>query len=374
MSDNHSSISEVLSFLHPLDLVFSVGLVSKSCHRSISNLVKNCGLNSFHEFFTTRRGRSCVRTWIRLAMFEIAREVQNQVSSDNLDATNVRGLKKDLKMIVFYLSHFNDLRQISIVPCCNTPSSGGSSGLYFLEFLFNAIASIVNYFQGNKGNDTITTPTPQSNPQEPARVAPSPEPIVRLIKCVVDGQSGVGKTSFTKCLMKDKIVIPGASTPIVINPDYMQRKYVVHQEDPLKIQLWDTYGQERFRALNSGYYRGASIVFLMFDVTDRKSFLELDQQFCMKFLLEYNYEIVLIGNKTDLVEGGRKQREVTKEEALEFAKNVLDGALYVESTNTNLKVPSILGWYVAINQVAMKKAKPPPVVREATFQEQPKNY
>jgi len=101
-------------------------------------------------------------------------------------------------------------------------------------------------------------------------------------------------------------------------------------------------------------------------LTNRNTFSELKDKSSVKMFLEdeeCQFEIVLVGNKVDVVESGKKKREVTREEALEFANRMLGGALYVESTNTNLKVPSSLGWYVVIHQLVMKKVKPPPVVK-----------
>ena len=43
----------------------------------------------------------------------------------------------------------------------------------------------------------------------------------------------------------------------------------------VKLQLWDTAGQEKFKTITSAYYKGANGIILVFDITDRKSFLDL---------------------------------------------------------------------------------------------------
>ena len=70
----------------------------------------------------------------------------------------------------------------------------------------------------------------------------------------------------------------------------------------VKIQIWDTAGQERYRTLTKAYYKGAAGIILVFDVTDPVSFNNL--QYWLNKIKKHadeNVEIVLIGNKIDLV-------------------------------------------------------------------------
>ena len=84
-------------------------------------------------------------------------------------------------------------------------------------------------------------------------------------------------------------------------------------------QQWDTAGQERFRTITSSYYRGAQGIILVFDCTDMESFNnvkqwlgEIDRYACE------NVNKLLVGNKTDLVQG----RVVDKNVAMEFADSM----------------------------------------------------
>lgn len=85
----------------------------------------------------------------------------------------------------------------------------------------------------------------------------------------------------------------------------------------VRLQIWDTAGQERFRGIASSYYRLCLGVVIVYDVTNRDSFNNLD--FWFDEVLSYadeNVEIVLIGNKSDLV----ARREVTIEEGIDYAR------------------------------------------------------
>ena len=353
---------EVLSFIHPVELLFSIGFVCKSWRKELafpillrSYDLETCDLKSFDVFFITKKGRSFVRLWIRMLMYDIAQQLQIHSNSlENYDTVSqMKGLEGCLENITFYLSHFHDLthpnRHVPIPNYSNnvTHQPSGTSGLYLLEFLIGKIGAVVDYFKRN------STTNSQSTPQEPQTMAPPPSKIIDRIKCIMEGKRSVGKTSFVNCIMLDQVMDP-LVVPVVIGAiDFKQRKYSVENDDAVIVQMFDS---GTLYPISRAYYRGCRVAFLMFDLTDRITFLELKDTTCVKMFLEEQeqFEIVLIGNKVDVVESGEKKREVTKEEALEFANDVLDGALYVESTNANLRVSSILGWYVMIHHLAMK--------------------
>merc|ERR1712151_645979 len=85
----------------------------------------------------------------------------------------------------------------------------------------------------------------------------------------------------------------------------------------IKAQIWDTAGQERYRAITSAYYRGAVGALLVYDISKRVTFEDLE-----RWLLELrdhadpNIVIMLVGNKGDL----RHLRAVGQDEALAFAE------------------------------------------------------
>merc|ERR1712100_823804 len=99
------------------------------------------------------------------------------------------------------------------------------------------------------------------------------------------------------------------------------------QGKQIKLQIWDTAGQESFRSITRSYYRGAAGALLVYDITRRETFahltswLEESRQHASP-----NMTIMLIGNKCD----DEEKRAVTKEEGELFAKQ--HGLLFLETS------------------------------------------
>ena len=110
------------------------------------------------------------------------------------------------------------------------------------------------------------------------------------------------------------------------------------KDKPYRITLWDTAGQERFRSLPIKYYQNADGVLLFFDVSDKRSFENVDVWFeDAKKNIKNNSRtnIFLIGNKIDL------KRVVTKEEAIKKANEC--GMKYFEvSCKINMNVTEVM--------------------------------
>ena len=149
-----------------------------------------------------------------------------------------------------------------------------------------------------------------------------------LFKMVLVGNSSVGKT----CLFLqyadnvfNESFMPTIGVDFRIKSMEIDSSYV-------KMQIWDTAGQERFKTITSSYYKGAHGLIVVFDLTDRQSFLDLEN-----WLLEIEKHAsdrvvkLLIGNKLDL-EGART---VSYEEAVNFSK--CNGMSYLETSAKNGK-------------------------------------
>ncbi|KAM3366104.1 hypothetical protein ACQJBY_009365 [Aegilops geniculata] len=99
------------------------------------------------------------------------------------------------------------------------------------------------------------------------------------------------------------------------------------EDRTVRLQLWDTAGQERFRSLIPSYIRDSSVAVIVFDVASRQSFLNTS-----KWIEEVRTErgsdviIVLVGNKTDLVD----KRQVSIEEGEGKAKDL--GVMFIETS------------------------------------------
>ncbi|KAK0674483.1 P-loop containing nucleoside triphosphate hydrolase protein [Cercophora samala] len=104
----------------------------------------------------------------------------------------------------------------------------------------------------------------------------------------------------------------------------------------MKLSLWDTAGQETYKSVTRSYFRGASGALLVFDLTRKSTFTHVtDWLNDLRQIAEPDIVVVLVGNKADLAspeaEGGQNKREVSRQEAEEWARR--NGVLeYVETS------------------------------------------
>ncbi|XP_074385297.1 ras-related protein Rab-13 isoform X1 [Zonotrichia albicollis] len=130
-----------------------------------------------------------------------------------------------------------------------------------------------------------------------------------LFKLLLIGDSGVGKTCLVIRFAEDNFSSTYIST---IGIDFKIRTVDIDGKK-IKLQVWDTAGQERFKTITTAYYRGAVGIVLVYDITDEKSFENI--QNWMKSIKENasaGVERLLLGNKCDM-EGRRKvQRDAAE--------------------------------------------------------------
>jgi small GTP-binding protein len=94
----------------------------------------------------------------------------------------------------------------------------------------------------------------------------------------------------------------------------------------VEIQLWDTAGQEQYRALGPVYYRNASAAIVVFDLANRSSFMNLgDWISSFRDVCTISAVVIVVGNKSD-----RAERAVQSEEAKAWARG--RNASYVETS------------------------------------------
>ncbi|KAM6294219.1 ras-related protein Rab-13 [Aegotheles albertisi] len=135
----------------------------------------------------------------------------------------------------------------------------------------------------------------------------------RLLKLLLIGDSGVGKSCLVTRFAGGGF---GGSYIATIGIDFKTRTVDIDGKK-IKLQVWDTAGQERFKTITTAYYRGAVGIILVYDITDEKSFQNI--QGWMKTIKENapaGVERLLIGNKCDM-EGTRRVR---REEAEKLAQ------------------------------------------------------
>ena len=137
-------------------------------------------------------------------------------------------------------------------------------------------------------------------------------PGIVSFKYLILGSSGVGKTALLKRLVEDTFTEVSLAT---IGVEFDSAVGVVDNRKG-KLQIWDTAGQERFRSIAKAYYRNAAGVIVVYDLTDRKSFDELNSWMTdIHALCDANSVVQLIGNKADM----SHRRVVSVAEAEQFA-------------------------------------------------------
>ncbi|KZS17132.1 Ras-related protein Rab-26 [Daphnia magna] len=118
-----------------------------------------------------------------------------------------------------------------------------------------------------------------------------------LHKTILVGDSGVGKTSLL--VQFDTGTFHPSSFAATVGIGFTNKVLVVDGAK-VKLQIWDTAGQERFRSVTHAYYRDAHALFLLYDVTNRKSFD--NTRAWLAEINEYAHRdviIMLLGNKCD---------------------------------------------------------------------------
>ncbi|TFJ83823.1 hypothetical protein NSK_004925 [Nannochloropsis salina CCMP1776] len=163
--------------------------------------------------------------------------------------------------------------------------------------------------------------SPVKSPTSPASLPQIPS--LAKYKLVFLGDQGVGKTSIITRFMYDTFEKNYQAT---IGIDFLSKTMYL-EDRTVRLQLWDTAGQERFRSLIPSYIRDSSVAVVVYDITNRASFLNTS-----KWVDDVRNErgndviIMLVGNKTDLSD----RRQVSTEEGEDKAKQ--DNIMFIETS------------------------------------------
>ncbi|KAJ5077380.1 ras family-domain-containing protein [Anaeramoeba ignava] len=151
-----------------------------------------------------------------------------------------------------------------------------------------------------------------------------------LFKFIIIGDTSVGKTS----ILTRYCHTFGTSSPNTTIGAFFKVKKIQINGKIITLQIWDTAGQERFRSLTPVYYRGTYGIVLVYDITNEKSFQNIENWIKeAKKYADENVQMILIGNKSDLEE----KRKVSKEKGKQFADN-LDIPFYEVSAKDNTNI------------------------------------
>ena len=137
-----------------------------------------------------------------------------------------------------------------------------------------------------------------------------------LFRLVLIGDSGVGKTAL---LLRYSENTFNASFISTIGIDF-KIKTIDIEGKRVKLQVWDTAGQEQFRSIATSYYRNAHGIILLYDLTDAQSFLHISRWVeDIHVNAPSSVKKILIGNKCDIAEA---QRVIDKERGAALAQEL----------------------------------------------------
>ena len=180
-----------------------------------------------------------------------------------------------------------------------------------------------------------------------------------IFKLILIGNSGVGKSCILQRYIKHTFE---ESYKCTIGVDFLMKSIVINGQT-VKLQLWDTAGQEKYKSMASSYYRGANVALIVFDITNHESFDALPlwiENFYKNGPEQKN--IILIGNKNDLTD----LRQVTQKEAEAFSET--NNMMYFETSAKegdnieyifNYAAEKLLEFYGRNNEAILKRQMTP---------------
>ena len=134
-----------------------------------------------------------------------------------------------------------------------------------------------------------------------------------IFKIVLIGDTSVGKTNILSKYLSNEFDPDSKAT---VGVEFGTKNFKI-ENNIVKVQIWDTAGQERYRSITNAYYKGAKGSLLVYDITNPKTFENLDKWLSdLKTNGDENISIVLLGNKSDL----ESERKITLEQGKEKAE------------------------------------------------------
>ena len=136
------------------------------------------------------------------------------------------------------------------------------------------------------------------------------------IKVLIIGETNVGKTSLIRQFIENKFSDEKIST---IGYDTIKKEITIKNKK-MQLLIWDTCGQEQYRSINNMFLKNSKIVIFVYDITNKKSFIELQNYWYPLINHKLGNEIILgiAGNKSDLYEN----ENVNEEEVRKFSNNI----------------------------------------------------
>lgn len=156
------------------------------------------------------------------------------------------------------------------------------------------------------------------------------------LKIIIIGDPSVGKTSLQTRIIED-IFKPKYNTTLGVDFSF---KEINVKGSKVKLQIWDTAGQEKYRSLITTYYRHTDGIIMVFDLSDEHSFENLVESWIphvTTYILEDVPKILILGNKKDLMD---KQNHDLKPE---YVKRRLENHELCVMRDLSLNPPILFG-------------------------------
>ena len=140
-------------------------------------------------------------------------------------------------------------------------------------------------------------------------------------KVVLVGETHTGKTAIIQRIVNDRFEDNYESTMVAST---LSTQVDLEDGRKVKFEIWDTAGQEKYRSINKIFYKDASIVIMVYDITKRNTYEEIKNYWYNQIVTMCNKNpiIAIVGNKSDLY----IREEVKEKEAKEYAKEI--GAVF----------------------------------------------
>ena len=134
-----------------------------------------------------------------------------------------------------------------------------------------------------------------------------------LFKLILIGDSYVSKSNILLKYLKNQF---NENSKTTIGVEFGTKNIIINNKR-IKIQIWDTAGQERYRSITSAYYKGAKGALIVYDITRKNTFDNIDKWITdLKLNGDKNICIIILGNKSDLID----KREINKNDGIKKAE------------------------------------------------------
>ena len=151
-----------------------------------------------------------------------------------------------------------------------------------------------------------------------------------IVKVVLIGSSMVGKTSIVSRIMKNEFT----DQPPTVGVSFVTHFIYLNNHSQVRLQIWDTAGDERFKAVTPMYYKDCNVAMIVYAINDHNSF-EAVKEWISNVLLHSEVEplLFIVGNKIDL-----ESNQVSIEEEAKLEKDYPNAILYKVSAKESIGV------------------------------------